>query len=149
MRSSTVPVALRTARTMALMALIMTWTWYTDLILPSSESSSLNYAESGCKTQITTMRAKSNYCKSIPRCLASTSIVQFGVIFKQCWIYILRAFSSIVDLWGMIIPMQASQGIGSKDHALMRQDALNTSRAVVEAVKASAWTKWLSEYIYI
>ena len=41
------------------------------------------------------------------------------------------------------------KAIGSKDHALMRQDALNTSRAVVEAVKASAWTKWLSEYIYI
>jgi hypothetical protein len=41
------------------------------------------------------------------------------------------------------------KAIGTKDHALMRQDALNTSRAVVEAVKASAWTKWLSEYIYI
>ena len=41
------------------------------------------------------------------------------------------------------------KAIGSKDHALMRQDALNTSRAVVEAVKASAWTKWLSEFIIV
>ena len=41
------------------------------------------------------------------------------------------------------------KAIGTKDHALMRQDALNTSRAVVEAVKASAWTKWLSEFIIV
>ena len=149
MRSST--VALRTARTMALMALIMTWTWYTDLILPSSESPSLNYAESVCKTQITTMRAKSNYCKSIPRCLASTSIVQFEVIFKQCWIYILRALwehsPPLLTFEAWLFQCKQIKAIGTKDHALMRQDALSTSRAVVEAVKASAWTKWLSEYI--
>ena len=41
------------------------------------------------------------------------------------------------------------KAIGTKDHALMRQDALNTCRAVVEAVKASAWTKWLSEFIIV
>ena len=148
MRSST--VALRTARTMALMALIMTWTWYTDLILPSSESSSLNYAESVCKTQITTMRAKSNYCKSIPRCLASTSIVQFGVIFKQCWIYIYWEHSPpLLTFEAWLFQCKQVKAIGTKDHALMRQDALNTSRAVVEAVKASAWTKWLSEFIIV
>ena len=147
MRSST--VALRTARTMALMALIMTWTWYTDLILPSSESSSLNYAESVCKTQITTMRAKSNYCKSIrgvwPVQLLSSLVWYSSNVESIYW----EHSPPLLTFEAWLFQCKQVKAIGTKDHALMRQDALNTSRAVVEAVKASAWTKWLSEFIIV
>ena len=126
MRSSI--AALRTASTMEI---IMIWMWYTDLILPSSQSSLLNWLSLvDCETKITTMRANSNYCKRIPRSSAITCIVPTLVWYSN---NVESTGSILLDCW----PLRHDSSNASKSRPLAPKTKLQTMLLLYDRMR---WT---------